>query len=169
LGINLKAGDKIPLFLLTENRVTDRVVRARVRNEFAVEISGSPVTVAHLDDGEYFDDSLLMPNTSHIMVTYDVFDGPGFTNVSQDLLPDDERFDLDDLGTAIDELKNASRQADLEAEITDNDALSATVTDADELDAGVTDLDGLKATVGDVDELKGEVDNDSDLTGNIDC
>ena len=74
MGIALKVGEKIPLFLLTENRVTNRVVRARVRDALGAEISGSPFTVPHLADGEYFNDSELMPNTPHLIVTYDVFD-----------------------------------------------------------------------------------------------
>lgn len=169
MSINLKAGEKIPLFLLLENRATDRVVRATVRNEFGVEISGSPKSVAHLSDGEYFDNALAMPNTGHIMVIYDVFDGPGFTNLSNDLFPEVERFDLDDLATAIEELKNAARQADLGAEITDNEILAGKIEDSDDLDAQVTDKNQLVGKIGDVDELKGQIDNDNDLIVNVDC
>ncbi len=169
MGINLKAGEKIPLFLLTENRVTDRVVRARIRNELGAEISGSPKSVPHLSDGEYFDDTVLMPDTKSIIVAYDVFDGPGFTNLSQDLLPIDERFDLDELATAIDQLKTASRQADLTAKVNDTNTLKATITDDDEITAAVRDDDELKATVKDQDELKAKVDNDNELTGSVDC
>jgi len=93
MGINLAIGEKIPLFLLTESRVSGKVVRARIRDKDGAEITGSPVTVAHLADGEYFDDSIAMPNTAHIVVTYDVFDGPGFTNPTAGLLPAEERFD----------------------------------------------------------------------------
>jgi len=169
LGIALKAGERIPLFLLLENRATDRVVKATIKNAFAVEIVGSPVNVPHLAVGEHFDESLAMPNTKHIVVTYDVFDGPGFTNPSQDLLPEVERFDLDELATAVDQLLTAARQADLEGTVEDTDAVVATVEDTEGLDAEVTDTEKIEATVEDTETINAEVDNDNDLKGNIEC
>lgn len=169
MGISLKAGEKIPLSLLLENRAIDRVVRARIYNEFGVEVSGSPVDVGHLADGLYFDNSFPMPNTANILVDYDVFDGPLFTNLSDDLFPDVERFDLDNLDTAIDQLISASRQTDLTGEITDLDQLRGEITDGEELSGEVIDDNDFEIIIKDQDGLTGVVDNDNDLSGEIDC
>jgi len=169
MGIALKVGEKIPLFLLTENRVTDRVVRARIRNALGAEITGSPFTVPHLADGEYFDDSVLMPNTPSIIISYDVFDGPGFTNPSQDLLPEDERFDLDELGSAIDDLKNAARGQDLEAIISTDDNLEAVINEGDEnLEAILSDNELEAVIIESSDELEAIIESDN-LEGEISC
>ncbi len=168
MGIALKVGEKIPLFLLTENRVTNRVVRARVLNAIGVEIVGSPFTLPHLADGEYFNDSELMPNTPSIIVSYDVFDGPGFTNKSSDLLPDDERFDLDEIGSAIDDLKQAARSGGLEAVISTDNELEATISGNNELEA-IVDTAPLEAVIsGTSNELEAIIES-TELEGEIKC
>jgi len=161
--VDLKLGEKIPLMLLTENRATDRVVRARIYDAVAVEIAGSPVNVAHLADGTYFDNSLAMPDTDHITVEYDVFDGPGFTNVSVDLLPDNERFDRDRLQEVV---KMENKATDLVG-VVEPDIILEGVIESDDLIGIIEDEDLAGAVAGDS-ELVAESE-EGDLTGTVEC
>jgi len=168
MGVALKVGEKIPLFMgLEDETATTKVVRARIFNAAGSQITGSPVTIAHVTLGEYFDESVLMVSTPSIWIKYTVFDGPGFTNPSPEFETlDDERFDLDDLGTAIDDLKLAARGkgleatiegTNLEATISDNTSLEATIEEGD-LEATISQGDsGLEATI-EAATLEGEIE-----------
>ena len=169
MGISIKVGDPIPLRLLTENRVTDRFVRAIIRDSVGAEITGSPANVPHLANGFYSSDAINMPSTDHITVEYDVFDDAGFTTPSDDLFPDSERFDLDELGTAIDELLAAATKGDMVATVSDEDNLKAQVSDQDALSASVSDDDEIKAVVSDLDAIGAQVSDNESIGGSVDC
>lgn len=94
MAINLKVGEKIPLFLTLESKDTSRFVRVTLYDEAGVQV-GAIVSVSHLADGNYFDDSRLMPSALSLVAVYDVFRDAGFTMPSNRDATVNERFDLD--------------------------------------------------------------------------
>ncbi len=152
MGVNLKVGEKIPLFLIIETRLTGKVVRARVRDENGVDISGSPFTLPHLAEGEYLNNSVSMPNTAHLMVIYDVFDGPGFTNPTIGIPPVDERFDLDPKALRID-------FADIVLEVEGEGESILTVEDAD-VEESIETSDAVSVELDD-DEVTQDTDSEN--------
>lgn len=121
MGINLKVGDKVPLFLTLESRQTNRFVRATLRNEMDVELSGSPVAMPHLSNGDYSAPmAIMMPDTDSILVKYDTFEDALFTILSDENKPTNERFDKDEITSAIDDLVNASRRGEFMAVLKKN-------------------------------------------------
>ena len=97
MASNLASGEDIPLFLTLESKDTGKFVRATIYDADGAQV-GAVVSVAHLVDGNYFDDSRTMPSVANIIVVYDVFDDAGFTTPSTDDLSINERFDLDSGG-----------------------------------------------------------------------
>lgn len=93
MAIALKSGEDIPLFLALESKDTGKFVRATIYDDAGSQV-GSIVSVSHLTDGNYFDDSRTMPSAANIIVVYDIFDDAGFTTASSDDLSTSERFDL---------------------------------------------------------------------------
>jgi len=168
LAINLKVGEKIPLAILLETRVTDKFVRAIVRGATGAEIVGSPFGVPHVSNGWHYDDTVLMPDTAYLTVEYDVFADALFTT-STDLLPDHERFDRDDLASAIDTLLASSQQGTIKAIVLDADDISSKVSDDDSIGATLQDDNALKAKVSDDEQISGKVGEDDSLTGQVDC
>ena len=169
MGINLKVGEKIPLALLLENRATDRFVRAIVRDDVGAQMAGSPFNVPRVSNGWHYDISVGMPDSAYLTVEYDVFDDAPFTTASTDLLPAHERFDRDDLASAIDILIAASREGTIKGTVLDADDILAKVSDDDAISATVQDDDALKAKVSDDDQISGTVEDDTSMTGQVDC
>jgi len=163
MGVDLQLGEKIPLFLLLENREVDKVVKATIRKADGTEIPSSPVTVPHLANGEYFLDSLVMPNSQSIMVIYDVFDGPGFTNPS-DIFPVDERFGFEEGfdGTQI------FAGSDILTGQIESETLTGVVAEATETLSGViNDQENISGEITD-DVLAGTLEDDKDtISGKI--
>ena len=146
MGIALKAGEKIPLHLVLESRDTTKFVRATIRNEAGVEIGASPVAVAHLADGAYFDDSVSMPDTPNIMVRYEIYDDAFFTTPSGENLPSDERFDRDDLASLVDDIQKDVLRGDNIALISEPEEFIATAVPTEAVaDASV--IEALATTV----------------------
>ena len=78
----LNIGDKIYLKLQLSNGNTGKFVRAVVRDEDGVEISGSPVALTHVGGGLYKDQSLTFPSTDEVTAQYAVYDDSGFTTLN---------------------------------------------------------------------------------------
>jgi len=93
MGINLKLGEKIPLFLTLESKETGKFVRVTIYDETGTQV-GAVVSVAHLSEGSYFDDSRTMPSAQNIIAVYDIFNDAGFTTLSINDKPTNERFDF---------------------------------------------------------------------------
>lgn len=165
MAINLVPGDKIPLALLTETRVTGKFVRARVRDSSGVEIAGSPFTVPHLADGYYYSNTIAtMPDTPYLTVEYDVFEEASFLTPSN-LFPDGERFDRDDIADAINDLKNSGLRTTIEGDVEGSVELIGEV-DADDLSSEV-DKGSIDGQVVDS-EFSSEIDSSS-LEGDVEC
>ena len=63
---------------------TGKFVRAIVRKTDGTEVTGSPFTLAHIGNGKYTNNTLLMPNEDRLDVTYETYDDAGFTTLSED-------------------------------------------------------------------------------------
>ena len=162
---SLKVGDFIPLSLLTENRATDRFVRARVKNSSGIEISGSPFNVPHLNDGAYWRYDVTMPDVDWVVVEYDVFEDAGFTEPSDDLLPVEEKFQKAELSSALDDIKAVVSQANMTGEVELDNTLSGELLN-DEVSGSIAENPELEGEV-QVDELTGFVDSGTELIGTI--
>jgi len=164
MGINLEAGDNIPLRMLLEDRATDKFIRARVRDDVGAEISGSPFSVAHLSDGFYADStSATMPDKPHITVEYDVFDDALFTTSSIHE-PDGERFDIDELASLVDQIENI-RGVDIVGTILEDQVIMGSVKEEKIIGTIIEDdLDGTVSEKG----ITGEVTKQI-ITGTVEC
>jgi hypothetical protein len=75
----LKYGDVIPCALKLYDGATDKYVKATIRGDDGIEISGSPLSCAHLSAGLYQNYSLTMPSgTDFITIEYKVYTDSGF-------------------------------------------------------------------------------------------
>jgi len=174
LGIAIASGERIPLHLTLESRDTAKYVRATIRDNAGVEEIGSPVDIAHLAAGSYFDDSFFMPNKPNIIVRYEVYDDALYTTVSQENLPTDERIqrdDLDsivgDLGDLIDNLNTTALRPDLVAFLSEGAEIVGIVEDTEEI--GVIEDTGLVGSLDEETTLTGQ-STETELIGTIkDC
>ena len=163
MSIALKKDEKIPLSVRLDTRQTDLFVRARIRNQLNAEVPGSPLDVPHIADGFHGDKSLGMPDFPNITVEYDVFTDAGFTTLAR-FKPAGERFDLDEIGTAIDRLVNASLAFNIEGEFMDNAELQGNISDQDDTIGIVEDDQApIEGTV-DEEELTGILE-ENDIIG----
>lgn len=91
----MKIGNKIPLMLQLFNNESAKFVRAFVRNDANVAISGSPFTLTHLSLGLYSNLSALFPATTFVTVQYVIYDDAGFTTLSEGYEITQETFTID--------------------------------------------------------------------------
>jgi len=165
-----EVGEKLPIALKLFDDFIGAKVRARIFDETGAEITGSPFTLSHLTTGLYTIGTVLMPDRPFITVIYEVFIDAAFTIKDIRYLDATACFTKDvDLADEVDQLINAARSVDLNAEINDTEALVATVEDTEVLDATIKDPKEIVAKVSDIDQLKAEIDDDNSLTGNVDC
>ena len=81
--MTLQYGEIIPCALKLFDGATNMYVRATLRGDDGIEISGSPLSCAHLSGGLYKNYTLTMPLAyDFITIEYVVFDDAGFTTVS---------------------------------------------------------------------------------------
>lgn len=129
--MNLKPNDIIPLVLQLFDNATNKFVRAVVRDNSGVQISGSPFTLAHQANGLYINGSALMPNKPFISVQYLVYDDAGFTTLSST-----------HSSTSIEiPLEYSSNSCAVEGVVEDSTILSGVVESAEVLTATVCECD----------------------------
>lgn len=81
--MKLKAGETVPLVLQLLDGETTKYVRATVKTQAGVAVSGSPFSMAHEATGLYKSITLDMPTSvEFIQVQYRVYDDSGLTTVS---------------------------------------------------------------------------------------
>lgn len=91
-----QVGELIPLSLKLPEAATDKFVKATLRNDAGAQIAGSPGTLTHVGEGQYTNNTFLMPaGTDYVNVAYQVFDDAGFTQPSALYSDAQERFELD--------------------------------------------------------------------------
>ena len=76
-------GEKIRLELILWDGSETKYPRARLFDRAGLELTGSPVSLVHLDDGLYVNEDITMPDED-VTVLYRVFDDMAFTTVSDD-------------------------------------------------------------------------------------
>jgi hypothetical protein len=77
-------GAAIQLNLQLFDGATDKYVRAYLKDASGNNLAASPVNLAHVGNGLYSDDSVLMPDTAQVTATYRVFTDSGYSSASAD-------------------------------------------------------------------------------------
>jgi hypothetical protein len=72
-------GEPIPLVVTLRDGEINRFIKAILKDEFDVEISGSPVTLVHTGNGTYSDFSVSMTTAKYVYATYIPFMNAGLT------------------------------------------------------------------------------------------
>ncbi len=122
-------GKAIPLSAKAHDDDAALFIRAKVYDPNDVELVGSPVTLAHVSDGFYSNDALLMPNVDFVHAVYDPFIDAGFTVKSVDHLPNSETFFIDKADSLVGPLK----PTDLVLTVDEENERILSVEDAGEL------------------------------------
>ena len=90
-----KIGDTLQLNCQLYDGATNKYVKAWLRDASGVALSPATATLAHVGEGLYSNDSVVMPTTQQVTAVIKVFDDAGFTTPSSlhsDVL---DVFDLD--------------------------------------------------------------------------
>ena len=153
-----KLGDAIPLSYQLFDGATNKFVRAILRDASGTALPASPVTLSHVSDGIYEDISVLMPNTTYVSATFQVFDDAAFTIPSDIQSDGTELYELtiidQDLIDLLLEIKVLLTQLILQGV---NIPLTGEIL-------GETTLEGVVEAI---DEIMGQVEPDEDIDGNI--
>ena len=72
--MDLRIGDTIRLRLQLDTSDFGKFPVAYVRDALDAPLAGSPVSLVHLSHAQYGNDSLVMPNSDAVFVTYEVFE-----------------------------------------------------------------------------------------------
>lgn len=169
--VKVKLGDPIPLKIQEANADASKVIKATLYDlADMTTIPGSwPITIPHIIDGAYFDDSIVYPaGVDRIYAQFKVFDTDGVTaNTTGEHIVHD-LYERDDLDAAIADLKTAVRGTDLIAVIEDPLPLKAVITDGDDLIEAVIDEGELTATITEGDEtISASIDDPETLKGEL--
>ena len=164
----LKEGQKIPASLKLFDQASNKFVRAFLYDEDGVQLPGSPLNLAHVDNGLYENDNIAMPNTSHVTAVYRVFDDAGFTVLSETYSDGVDLFkifivDQDVIDTLI-EIKDKVCQ--LLADITRPDLIGE-ISEVKTLEANVSQDEKIEGILEKDSKLTGEISSDKTLTGNV--
>jgi hypothetical protein len=78
-------GNVVPLSFQAHDRSEVLYVQAEVVDNTGAVIAGSPFTLAHVGNGKYTNDTLIMPsNVKYLEITYHPYTDAGFTTFSDD-------------------------------------------------------------------------------------
>lgn len=77
--MKVRVGDNLNLFRQTPDGDTSRVVKAILRDSDGDLLPDSPVTLTHLGDGQYFDNSVSMPSIDAVLASIQIFEMDGTT------------------------------------------------------------------------------------------
>lgn len=132
-NLGLQIGEPIPLGARLYDRDENKFVQARLYDATDTELAASPVALSHLAGGLYTDLSVAMPNTSYVRANYDVYDDPGFVNLSPIHQPDTEQFFIDQVSQDVSNILSEVVMPDLIARIQDEEVLLAAVQEEDEI------------------------------------
>lgn len=118
-----KLNEAIPLSFQFHDGSSSKYVRAVVKNDAQVAISGSPFNLTHVSGGKYVNDTgALMPSTTYVTVDYAVYDDSGYSVASTDYEGASETFEFLDSPTTT--IVNASV---IEAAVSNTDTVTALV------------------------------------------
>lgn len=97
--MTLQVGDSIPLTLKLWDGDTSKFVKAVVVDSDGTNLG--TITLTHVSEGFYQDDSILMPNKEYVTAYYIVYDDPGFATRSVNHQDTADVFALTQLPTEI--------------------------------------------------------------------
>ena len=81
-GQQVKLGEPLLIEAQLQDNITDKFIRAIVKDSDGAEVTGSPLTLTHVSNGFYQDNSLIKEDGS-FSVYLQVFDDAGFTTPSK--------------------------------------------------------------------------------------
>lgn len=144
MGINVNAGNPIPLIVQLTGGHIDKIVKATVRKLSDNTIVGSQVICGHTQNGEYKNISINYPiGESHCVAQYLIFDSDGIT-------PNTEG---DKVNSSIFELSSTEIQI---------------IHPSSFIQGIVYEEDNIEGVVSDSDNIVGEIQDDStNITGTI--
>lgn len=160
----VKVGDPIQLNLQLEDGATNKFPQAILRNQSGVLLSGSPVSLTHVGDGLYQNDSIAMPNTQEVTATYKVYDDAGHTVLSQFYSIELDVFGKDNASELVSNLKQLA--GDLTGELNDYGAVEAFLDDTGGVLGDIDDSGSLEGHIEEF-ELTGILVNDGELIGAV--
>lgn len=131
----MKIGDPIPLGLQLFDLDATKFVRARIFLADATEHPDSPVSMPHIADGFYEDDSVPMPNSLWVHCTYQVYNDAAFTQLSDIHQAAAETIFLDQAAEALDNFITLAQGSDLTAKMEEDDMLKAKLVEDEVLRA----------------------------------
>lgn len=97
-------GAKIELAAQAYDNDTGLFVRGRVFDATDTELTGSPVTLAHVSNGLYTNHTLVMPNSERVHAVYEAFLDAGFTMPSPEHCHNTESFEIDKSVSVLDDI-----------------------------------------------------------------
>ena len=156
--ILVKAGDPVFLSLQLESRLTDKYVRAELRDHLGVEITGSPVSLTHSSDGLYVNSSVNMPSIPFLTAVFKVYNDDQYSEVSDDDFYSQMEFgrDTSEQAQIIDAVKAEMDDSDsFEAYIYDEEYVAQ--VDDDQFEADIYFPEDYEATIEDEDSFQGEI------------
>lgn len=153
----MKIGDPIPLALQLTDLEEDQFVLANVFLEGGVEHDDSPVLLAHISNGIYEDDSLIMPNSRWVHIQYRVYSDAGLTLIShfpkaETIFLDQEAQDIENLLTLLTDVDLTAKVEEedmLKAKLLEDEVLKAVVVPEAEVEEVINIIEGARALVTD--------------------
>ncbi len=136
----VKVGDPIQLNLQLEGGETDKFPLAILRDSDGNELSESPRALAHVGDGLYSNDDILMPNFPEVTATYKVYDDEDHLTLTDDYSFSIDEFHRSELGAFL-------VVPEIEVFIEDEDELNLDVEDDGEISVMIEDEDELKTEI----------------------
>jgi len=173
-------GQTIPLALKLWDGVSDKYVKATVRDNAGVEITGSPVLLSHVGEGNYKVDTLLMPDVDFVTTSYIVYDDSLLSTESIDYTHGTDTFlqevpnsvivdKLDEIIATLNALQGQSTEANLKGYIIGDEVLTGIIQEAEEI-KGLISGDSLQGTVSeDSLAIQGNIEDDEEIiSGGLD-
>lgn len=162
-GFIRQVGKPMRLNSTLTNGQTDLFVRATLRDQNGDLLSPSTQNVPHKSAGFYLDITKLMPDLPNVFVKYKVFRDAAFLIEACEFPERTDIFKRDELQDAIDDLLSASRKADLDVEIKDQDDLDVEISDNGGIDVKIQDTDAIDVEVDDTDAIDAEISDEDGI------
>lgn len=90
-----QVGENLNLSMKLHDADATKFVRAVLRDNAGVLLPASPVVLTHIGEGQYTNNSVLMPNTQKVTASIQVFDDAAFTILSDNHWDGTQVFALD--------------------------------------------------------------------------
>jgi len=154
-----KIGDTIPLVLKLSDGDENVFVRCILEDQDGNALAESPVTLAHVGEGRYEDNSVVMPQKVYVTATYQVFEDAGFTIPSEthadsldvfpiEILDQDLVDQLVELKALLDQILGQGFGANIAIALSENETVDLKLTDA-KVSLEIEDEESIRAEISD--------------------